>query len=1114
MPLFKGKRWAACLGMACLVLLFAVAVNAQNNGITLTAITPQQVTIGAGIATISLSGSGFTDTMGLQLISRSPYLQVLSLTASSFTSATAVVMAVPGAQPGPVRLDLRDNFGNNTFSQATPPLVLISANAISAPLAVRDAAIVYPQPGTLLAPGNPIFARAILATSGSGVIVGTFALDGVTYDQFTVVAGAGAPVQVESKMPIPFTSGGTHDLQLQILSPRPLVSGTVRLIGVPESRTALQLISPADGSSASAPAPFRWTMVPGATAYEVLIGRQPFDVGARVWRTSLDSWTPTDADWAGLGSGDFYWTVRPIFAGEVIGTGPSFRRVVLFTGAFTLSVGAPLPGPRPSSLVLNWSGAPEGALYFLEFFPSGGGQRLFTAFTRAPKYLLRFPAGSSDLDYTVTAFDASGVRLGEPAKGTAIAPRSSVQGKNDGVKFAAGPVAVTGLSPKDGASVNSSQPPIGATWSGNVAQEDVAIFVGSSDVTGMAVIQAGRFTYTPVLPLPEGATTVKLTLGDVQQAWSFTVKSGAPAAAASTPSATPAGEPAAPRAEKTSSKEGSKPSGAWTAQVGGTGTEISGSRPDQQDTFRATLSSQSDIGSGGYFFKDTADAAFRHDFTDPSRTVSESRNWLFSGGYKGANWGAEGQVGYGSVDILGDSQLVTSGLARGGAEVKLNTLAGQFGAYSSFDNTTPSLGSASGSSDMRVRAASYALPLPSDKYTVRLMGLWTDQDASAYLPGGSGRVFGILGKFAFSPQLSMYLEAAQGRTSPDGGTETQGNAYRLGFGGVIYGTSYTLNFRRVASTFSNAANPGYSQGGVPDRSGADLSLSRVFGKLATSFTYRYAKDGVGDSMSGSSNGTQNATTLTFSLPVGTALSFMLSLNGERDRGGENALYPLPGTKRNIYGWTLGSTQRASKLFFSETYTGQRVKDDLNPTAKMNMDSFVLTMGGNITTSLGVAATGSYTRSKGAALVGTTDLYVFSLSPYWNIESWKLTIMPRAMYTKTKNDLGTIDTRMEQYGLTIQWSPTWMRSLMALQGTAEWNSNKTGVAPVYPVPPGTYMPPSLSDHRYLLSLTIHWGGGKGTLNDRYTQPGMPGTLGAGAAPSPIPPSGYNQGGMGL
>ena len=1105
-------------GLACCIFLFPSAgAMAQNAGLTLTAISPQQITIGTGPMTVTLLGSGFSARYGTRLVSQSPYVQILSFTITGFSSATAVVMAVPGAQPGPVRLDLMDRYADTTVGQAVPPLVLIGASAISAPLAVRDAAIVYPQPGTLLAPNNPIFARGVLATSGSGVIIGAFTLDGVAYDQFTVVAGAGAPVQVESKMPIPFTSGGTHDLQLAILSPQPFASGAVRVVGVPESRTALQLISPSEGWSASAPAPFKWTMVPGATAYEVLIGRQPFDTGAKVWRTSLDYWTPTGADWKGLGNGEFYWTVKPIFAGDVRGTGPAFRRVVIFSGGFTLTANAPAPGPRPSSLLLSWSGAPEGALYFLEFFQAGGNERLFTAYTREPKYLLRFPAGASDLDYTVTAFDASGVRLGEPAKGTAIAPRSSAWPGSGEFKFAAGPVSVTGMSPKDGAAVSTQQPSIGATWSGVVAPEDIALFIGTSDVTGMASIQPGRLTYTPILPLPAGTATVKLTLGDVQQAWSFTVKSGAPEAGAEASSASKPEEPepaAATSAGKASTKEGPKPSGAWTAQIGGTATEISGSNPDQQDTFRATLSSQSDIGSGGYFLKDTADAAFRHDFTDPSRTVNESRNWLFSGGYKGANWGAEGQVGYGAVDILGDSQLVTSGLARGGAEAKLDTLAGQFGAYSSFDNTTPALGSASGSSDMRVRAASYALPLPSDKYTVRLMGLWTDQDASAYLPGGSGRVFGILGKFAFSPQLSMYVEAARGSTTPDGGTETQGNAYRLGFGGTVWNTSYTLNFRRVASTFSNAANPGYTQGGVPDRSGADLSLSRAFGKLATAFTYRYAKDGVGDSISGSSNGTQHAATMTFSLPVGTALSFMLSLNGERDRGGQNALYALPGTERNIYGWTLGSTQRASKLFFSETYTGQRVKDDLNPTAKMNMDSFVLTAGGNITTSLGIAATGSYTRSKGSDLVGTTDLYVFSLSPYWNIESWNLTVMPRAMYTKTKNSLGTLDTRMEQYGLTIQWSPKWMRSLMALQCTAEWNSNKTGIAPAYMPTPGTYTPTVLSDHRYMLSLTIHWGGGKGTLNDRYAQPGMPGTLGSGAAPAPIPPSGYNQGGMGL
>ena len=239
---------------------------------------------------------------------------------------------------------------------------------------------------------------------------------------------------------------------------------------------------------------------------------------------------------------------------------------------------------------------------------------------------------------------------------------------------------------------------------------------------------------------------------------------------------------------------------------------MSGSGPGQEDTLRATLTGQSDLGTRKAFFKSTADASWRHDFQSPYLTVNESRSWLLSGGIRGEQISLDAQAGYGAAEILAGSQFLSTGLTRGAGQLRAQTPIGEFGAYASFDDRIPGLGSATGAGDVRVQAASYALPLPSKNFTVRILGLWSDNDPSSYAPASSGRVLGALGTFHFSPAFSLYVEAARSSQTPVGSTSTRGNAFRLGFSGTAAGLTYALNLRRVDGTFGNPANPGYNAG--------------------------------------------------------------------------------------------------------------------------------------------------------------------------------------------------------------------------------------------------------------------------------------------------------------
>lgn len=1065
---------AVVLEGLCLAALTPLA-QTRVQRLRLDQVVPPSVAIGTDGAAITLLGQGFRP--GDELLPGSPSVQVLSFAVASPTTATATLRILPDAPPGPVRLDVA-GFDQSTARQipAPPPLLLYPAGGLAGPLAVRDAAIVFPMAGTLLTPGQPIFARGLLSTSGTGTVIGTFLLDGVPFDQFTAVATGGEPLKVEAKVPIPFTYTGTHDLQLQILYPQRFLSGAVRLVGSPDSRTALQLIAPED-RAVVAPAPtLRWTQVPGAARYEVLWapggGGDPIAFPA-----TGESWTPNRTELQRMGAGQGRWTVRPVFPGEVEGAAAPWRQLTVLGSALQLSLNAPEPGALPGSVRLRWAGAPEGVLYLLEFYrPGEGGAAVLRALTKRPEYLLRRVPGSGALRVRVTPLSPSGRPLGEPAEGPVATDPSSLMPRGAQVFFAAAPPSLTRTAPADGAVVEETQPPIGATWTGTVSPDDVAVFLDNMDVSAMVSLTPGRFDYTPVMPLEEGSHTVGLTLGGGEFRWSFSIRP------ASRKAPSPAGAAAEGKAPpEAGAKEGSPPSGSWTANVGGTFTEVSGSRPDEADTFRLTLSSQSDLGREGWFLKDTLDASFRHDFPHPHLTKNESRNWVVEGGFRGGDWGWSAKAGYMSPDFLSESQLVSPGLVRGGAEATVASPAGKLSAYGSFDDTVAGLGSGSGAGEIRVKAASYSLPLPDDRFAVTLLGLWSEQDGTLTARGGSGRVFGVLARLDFAPQFRMILEAAQGRNHPDGEDPYQGNGYRVGFSGTVSGTTYGLDLRRVSSTFANPANPGYTQGGVPDRTGGDLRLGRNFGRLSTSFRFGYQESGVGGRAKGS-DGRQTNSTLTLAYPLTEKVSLSGTFNGTWTRQDPDKAHQLPGVEQDLLGVTLSALERFGKLTFSQTYTGQRTRDDLNPLSRNTVSTFVLTLGGGVTENFGVATTSAFTRSWAAAGAGRSDLAVVSVAPYWNLPNLRLTLTPRLSYTRNLNNSGTADSHAEQYQLTLAWNPAWWHSFLFLQGSAEYDRNLDALTPL----------PVINSHRYTLSLVFHWGGGKGTLHERYAPaPGRPG-----------------------
>lgn len=246
--------------------------------------------------------------------------------------AEVVITVRQGVPAGGYRLDLRNPDGATTPDGGR--LRIRERNDLGAALGVTTAAILYPVQGTVVMNGEAIHARALLATTGTGTITGQWALDGVRFDSFTAtVAGGrlvtavgrcpqseGLAAQVCTNVPVPpLPWGESHRLELIIETPRRLVSPQVTLIGSPDSATGISVYSPADGAEISEALPrFSWTLVPGATGYELEFQTGEGDHARSVrFRTSEAEWRPRQKDLQRLGSGVFRWRVGVMRPGDV-----------------------------------------------------------------------------------------------------------------------------------------------------------------------------------------------------------------------------------------------------------------------------------------------------------------------------------------------------------------------------------------------------------------------------------------------------------------------------------------------------------------------------------------------------------------------------------------------------------------------------------------------------------------------------------------------------------------------------------------------------------------------------------------------------------------------------
>jgi hypothetical protein len=285
-------------------------------------VTPSAIVAGTAENVVRLTGRHFHPAA--VVASGDPGIRVLRTRVLSASAAEVVVAVRPDALPGPYRLDLRNPDG---VAAAGGAQVRVHASgSLSGPLAVTAARIVLPRPWQMVPDEGPFHARALLATSGMGTVVGTWLLDGVPFERFTRVVSGSGPVEIRAQLPIPPSASGEHRLELVLEAPRTLRAEGVTFLRTAETRSGLRILAPgSEGWIDPAESVFRWSLVPGASGYQVEVRYQPAGSDgsgppALVRRRVADpEWRPeTDLRETLRASGGEI-RVRAVFPGEVAG---------------------------------------------------------------------------------------------------------------------------------------------------------------------------------------------------------------------------------------------------------------------------------------------------------------------------------------------------------------------------------------------------------------------------------------------------------------------------------------------------------------------------------------------------------------------------------------------------------------------------------------------------------------------------------------------------------------------------------------------------------------------------------------------------------------------------
>ncbi len=526
--------------------------------------------------------------------------------------------------------------------------------------------------------------------------------------------------------------------------------------------------------------------------------------------------------------------------------------------------------------------------------------------------------------------------------------------------------------------------------------------------------------------------------------------------------------------------------------VGAQAITVGNDEPDGGDTAEANLqlSTQSDVNVGSGGVKATADVGWRRGFTPADGPLPQSRNWQAELGVRSGPVRPEGRAGYSPPDFLDQSEYLASGLARGGALGKLATAAGTVSYYQTFQESSAGAAGSIGP-EQRLKGVAYEAPGDATRFLLRAMAIRAEEETGPYSLGSRTEAIGLLGRFVVSPGLTLFLETArgefQGATEP-GSESRQGWGLRLGASGAAGTFTYGVNLRKVDADFINPLNPGFTPGGIPDRVGGDISLSKLLGRASLSLQLRRQVSG-GGSDGSLPRAVEDGAMINLAVPLGQRVQFAASGTFGGSDGDADIEHGLPRTDRSQRGGMLSLTEMLGTASFTQSLSWQETSDEVLPDSDQTVTMATLGANGTLGGMLMLAAMLSGTRSEGSPIMGTTDQLVMSLQPSLNLTSLALVLTPRAGYTRMKNDVSRLDAASEQYQLMVQWSPTWASSLVSVQAGADLNRSLAGAG--MPTPP--------FQRRYTATVTLSWRAEGAPVGVAPQPPPMPSAAGWGSDP---------------
>jgi len=1028
----------------------------------LTATAPSAVAAGASAAIIRVSGD---------FLAPGAQFQAGDLTIDHVTILTPqladIAVTVPrGARPGPRDVNVTNPDGGTSINPVV--IFVYPASSIAAPLDVTAAAIVFPARGTMIAPKEALFPRGLLATTGTGTIAGTWQFDGVPFDRFLVNAAGGMPVEVRTNMPLPVSFTGTHTLAMVIESPRRIVSPSIEVIDAIDRVSRLTLLAPRDGAVIDAKKQlFRWSLVPNCTGFDVEVARDGASTlpdaltPMATFRVNDAEWHPTKAELASIGPGIHRWRVRPRCAGDTELEASEWQRFAILPEHVDITL---LP---VSGRTVRWTSGVTCLLYRVEFL-SPDGKTIFAALTSATEYTApnTLPAGTT---VRVQAIAPSGAILGTSSSVPMVwLRRSHIELAQQVTVIEFGPV-----EPADGATVQNPQPRITAEWKGAVKADQVILLVDNTDITAVATVTPVSIAYDSLIALAPGPHSAALSVAGNINRWTFNVAMPEGAAAeAAAPAATPRGD--------------------WVIAPVGTITLVRGATNEAH----TQLSALTDLNlqSTSITNKPTGDLALKHDF-DQDKTTQESRNWLTDVNAHQATTSEALRFGFAGPDFFDQAQLLTAGLPRGGVQAKVVIPGGTASYYQTFTSRPAGVITGLFGPEQKVKAAAFQVPFNA-RWDFRVIAMRTEDGAGFNSAGGEGSAFGIFARFNIGSTVSAIFEGARGDFKPNAGSfeeKQQGNAYRLGLTGARGTLTYAFNLRRTESQFINPANRGFTSGGVPDRTGADLTIGKYFGTSSITVQLRHLQDGTTSGLFVPRT-RETGALASFMKMIGQHVSLALSGNVTQDKGDEKPEIFLPKSDRSQSGGTATLSEFFGRFNFSETLSRQLLRDHVFDLNDQTITSGTLTGGGFLNQYFNLAAVLSGTRSAGSVIIGTTNQYLALLQPTLAIPKFYISFQPRASYSTSKNDLYESKTTTEQYQGLVTFAPQWAGSIVALQLSADWTKNDYAGQPVQ----------SKFVHRYVGTINFHWRAGVGPAYTNYVPFTAPGAVATTANPAAATP----------